>query len=86
MHYTPSLKTTNSSILVNLVSRKKKDSCINKLVSITHEIYSDFDCNYSLKVRGVFLDLSKAFDKLCHDGLMFGLKLLFLSGNLLKLI
>ena len=42
---------------------KKSDSCINKLVSITREIYSTFDCNPSLEVRGVFLDLSKAFDK-----------------------
>ena len=33
---------------------KKNDSCINQLVSITHEIYSDFDCNPSLEVRGVF--------------------------------
>ena len=42
---------------------KKSDSCINKLVSITREIYSAFDCNPSLEVRGVFLDLSKAVDK-----------------------
>ena len=53
---TLSLKTSNSSILINLVSRKKKDFCINQLVSITHEICSDFDCNPSLKVRFVFLD------------------------------
>ena len=42
---------------------KKIDSCINQLVSITHEIYSAFDCNPSLEIRDVFLDLSKAFDK-----------------------
>ena len=29
---------------------KKNDSCINQLVSITHEIYSAFDCNPSLEV------------------------------------
>ena len=38
---------------------KKNGSCINQLVSITHEIYSAFDCNPSLEVRVVFLDLSK---------------------------
>ena len=65
---------------------KKNDSCINQLVSITHEIYSAFDCNPSLEVRGVFLDLSKAFDKVWHDGLIYKLKLLGISGSLLKLI
>ena len=39
---------------------KKNDSCINQLVSITHKIYFAFDCNPSLEVRGVSLDLSKA--------------------------
>ena len=42
---------------------KKNDSCINQLGSITHEFYSAFDCNPSLEVRGVFLALFKAFDK-----------------------
>ena len=29
---------------------KKNDFCINQLVSMTHEIYSAFDCNPSLEV------------------------------------
>ena len=37
------------------------DSCINQLVPIIHEIYSSFD--ESLKVRSLFRDISKAFDK-----------------------
>ena len=53
---------------------KKNDSCRNRLVSITHEIFSAFDCNTSLEVRGVFLDLCKAFDKVWHDGLIYKLK------------
>ena len=65
---------------------KKNDSCINQLVSITHEIYSAFDCNPSLEVRGVFLDLSKAFDKIWLDGLIYKLKSLGISGSPLKLI
>ena len=65
---------------------KENDSCINQLVSINHEIYSAFDCNPSLEVRGVFLDLSKAFDKVWHDGLIYKLKSLGISGSLLKLI
>ena len=37
----------------------------------THEVYKAFDANPSLKVRGIFLDLSKAFDKVWHNGLMY---------------
>ena len=40
---------------------KMGDSCINQLLSITHKIYSSFD--KGLKVRSVFLDISKVFDK-----------------------
>ena len=65
---------------------KKHDFCINQLVSITHQIYSAFDCNSSVEVRGVFLDLSKAFDKVWHNGLIYKLKSLGISGSLLKLI
>ena len=57
-----------------------------QLVSITHEIYSAFDCNPSLEVRDVFLDLSKAFDKVWRNVLIHILKLLGISGSLLKLI
>ena len=38
---------------------RPNDSCINQLISITHNIYRAFDANPSLEVRGVFLDLSK---------------------------
>ena len=50
----------------NLISPKQSgfkpdDYFINQLQSITHEIYKSFgDC---LEVRGIFLDISKAFDK-----------------------
>ena len=39
------------------------DSCINQLLAITHKIFEAFDCNPSLEVRSVFLDISKVFDK-----------------------
>ena len=50
-----------------------------------HSIYSDFDHNPSLEVRGNFLDISKAFDKVWHDGLLYKLESFGISGNLLKL-
>ena len=39
------------------------DSYISQLVSIVHEINSFFDCDPSIDVSGVFLAISKAFDK-----------------------
>ena len=51
---------------------KPGDSCTNQLISITHEIYQSFDDGF--EVRGVFLDISKAFDKVWHDGLIYKLK------------
>ena len=53
----------------NLISPKQSgfrpnDSCINRLLSITHDTFTSFD--NGLEVRGVFLDMckaSKAFDK-----------------------
>ena len=63
------------------------DSCISQLIAITHEIYKAFDGNPSLETRGVFLDISKAFDKVWHDGLLYKLKFLGVDGgfyNILK--
>ena len=39
------------------------DSCIAQLLSIIHEIETAFDNNPTVDVRGVFLDISKTFDK-----------------------
>ena len=57
---------------------------IGQLIAITHEIYQSFDESY--EGRGVFLDISKAFDKVWHEGLIFKLKQNGISGKLLNLI
>ena len=56
------------------------------LISITHTIFTAFDCDPSLDVRSVYLDISKAFDRVWHDGLIYKLKRCGVSGQLLSLI
>ena len=50
------------------------DSCVHQLLSITYDIYKSFDANPSLEVKGIFLDMSKAFDRVWHEGLLFLIK------------
>ena len=75
----------------NLLSEKqsgfrKGDSCVNQLLSITHKIYAAFDQDPALDVRSVFLDISKAFDKVWHAGPLFKLKRCGISGSLFNLM
>ena len=65
---------------------RPNDSCIYQLISITDNIYRAFDTNPSQEVRGVFLDLSKAFDKVWHESLLHKLKNNGINRNALQLI
>ena len=62
------------------------DSSINQLLSIFHKISAAFDCNPTLDVRSVFLDISKAFDRVWHKGLIYKQRRFGVSGNFLSLI
>ena len=58
---------SNNLITKNQSGFRPGDSCTN--LSLVHEIHTAFDNRKSLEVRSVFLDMSKAFDKVWHDGL-----------------
>ena len=73
--------------LNNLITKNQSgfvpgDSCTNQLLFLINEIHEAFE-NNSLEVRAVFLDISKAFDKVWHDGLIFKLRRNGVSGKLL---
>ena len=59
----------NNYVIDNLISYKREDCYINQLISITHDILNSLD--ESLEVRGVFLDISKAFNKVWHEQLIY---------------
>ena len=75
----------NNLLNGNQSSFRPGDSCIHQLLSITHKIYKAFDANLSLEVRGIFLGLSKASDKVWHDGQMYKLKRLGICGKYYEL-
>ena len=83
--YNPVFLYLESNNLLTPNQFRPNDSCINQFLSIVHNIYSDFDEYPSLEVRSNFLDISKAFDKVWHKGLIFKLETFSISGNLLKL-
>ena len=76
----------NKLLNTNQSEFRPKDSCVYQLIEITHNIFSSFDCNPTLETRAVFLDISKAFDKVWHRGLIHKLESIGISGNLLNLM
>ena len=53
-------------------------------LSILQEIYASFDQSPTYEVRANFLDISKTFDKVWHEALLFKLERVEISGNLLS--
>ena len=62
------------------------NSNVNQLLSINHDFFSNFDWDPPKDIRAVFLDISKAFDKIWLPGLIFKIKSFGISGDLLELI
>ena len=64
--------TDNKLLTKNQSGFRPGDSCTNQLLSLVHEIHESFDRGF--EVRSIYLDMSKAFDKVWHEGLVFKLK------------
>ena len=72
------------TISQNQAGFKRGDSCINQLISITDDILNSLE--RGLEVRDVILDISKAFDKVWHEGLIYKLQQNGISGELLNIL
>ena len=62
------------------------DSCENQLLLIVHDIYANFGQQPTLEMRANFLDISNAFGKVWHEGLLFKRERIRISGDLLNLL
>ena len=60
------------------------DSCENQLLSIIHDSYANFDQHPTLLKKANLLDISKAFGRIWHEGLLFKLECIGITGNLLN--
>ena len=75
----------NNLITKNQSGFRPRHSTTNQLLYLINEIHKASDDPECLEIRAVFLDISKAFDKVWHDGLLFKLNQNRISGSLLKL-
>ena len=71
----------NQPLTRNQSGFRTSDSTVNQLLSFTHKIYSALEEFPSRETRAVFLDISKTFDKVWHDGILFKLQTYGISGS-----
>ena len=76
----------NDLLCENQSSFQSYDTCEYQLLSIVHKIYGSFDCNPPFDVRAAFLDISKAFNRVWHKGLICKIKCLGITGLPMQLI
>lgn len=73
----------------NLISKRQSgftpgDSAVNQLIAICNNLYKCIDSGDEM--IGVFLDLTKAFDKVWHAGLLYKMQCIGISGKRLEIL
>ena len=58
------------------------DGTLYQLLAMSHELHEALDNGHAMCI--VFMDMSKAFDKVWHKGVIFKLKSIGIDGFLLK--
>ena len=76
---------SNNLITSNQSGFRPGDSTINQLIDLVNDIHTSFDHRESLEVHAIFLDISKAFDKVWHECFVFKLKQDGITSDLLRL-
>ena len=72
-------------LLTKRTSRlKKHDGTVNQLIAITNTIYNGMDMQND--VCAIFLDISKVFDRVYYEGLLYKLRQIGIEGQLYKLL
>jgi hypothetical protein len=77
---------TNKFISDKQSGYRRNDSTIKQLLSITNEIYKAFDKDPSQDLIAIFLDISRAFDRVWHEGIIFKLKEIGIEGEYIILL
>ena len=76
----------NTLLCANQSGFRLSDLCEFQLLPIVHEIHASFDCHSLKGVRGFFLDISKAFERVRHEELIYKMQCLSVKVKFLKLL
>ena len=59
-------------------------TCVSQWLSFVNDTNSSFDCDPTVDVKHVFLDICKTFDKVSHKGLLYKLEIFWIKRDVLN--